>query len=523
MDVLRSSDPGVQLLEGRGDGAGGRPSRGVWTGRVRATVASAEGPTPVRCEFVGSLDLTVYLSSGGDEVLVGGRTVRPNSVLGNLSGAFRTDASPPSGEGGWSGEGAVSYFVGGAYDPSAETIRIGVHPAAMEATGRRTLPGDPAGGSPPAVAPLAVNWNTGRRSAMDDAYEDLRVEPIRTAPPEPPAFHPARAGDRMLLESVPRTRADPGEPPMTLDLRNPEPQTIVQTDPCGIAGQTRVTTWNFMLTPVFELVRRSPPQGAAHSFLSTDELSFDASMPGLTFPGSRWEGLLEWRVSGDGPHSGTCVPDSASETSSFSFRPNPSSRPTSGSDRRNRPLSYHVVAGLEGTTQHYFLVQDELDVLRQEYLDHGFARIPARSEFVPSPLGGALNQGNYGYVIDTGMDRALAMITNEFSGPDGGSLRVTRGFMSPQRNVLAGGSRVDGVSLGESLELAPEGRGPEAWSRLRRACSAAGYAWRCETQAGAEAPCDSPAVHHLRLNLPQSNTNETESIRLVSRKSERGS
>jgi hypothetical protein len=190
---------------------------------------------------------------------------------------------------------------------------------------------------------------------------------------------------------------------------------------------------------------------------------------------------------------------------------------------RNRPLSYHVVASLEGTTQHYFLVQDELDVLRQEYLDHGFERIPARSEFVPSPLGGVLNQGSYGYVLDTGMDRALTMITDEFNRLDGGPLRVTRGFVSPQRNALEGGTRLDGVSLGRSLDLAPEQEGPGPWSKLQRACAAAGYGSRCETEAGDGIPCDSPAVHHLRLNLPQSNTNETESIRLVSRKSERGS
>jgi hypothetical protein len=470
------------------------------------------GESSVSSTFDGSFGFTIYFAANGS-TLVQDQKIPNNMVLGKMAGAFRTELYRPAEE--VSGSGGVSYFIGGTYDPGTETISIEVNTTGMEATGKQTLPGDQAGGIPPAVAPLAVNWNSGRRSPMDDSYEDLPVESIMLEPPKLPAFHPSRSGDAHLLNSVPQTGRGRGHP-MTIDLRNPSPQTVICTSEDSAPPGTRVTTWTFALVPIFNIERDDRSTEAVHSFLSTEEISFHVSIPGVTVGGSDWEGLLSWQVTGQSSNSDNGIPSQASETTSFSFRPNPPDRPTSGSSERNRPISYHVAAGIEGSTQHYFLVQDELDTLRQEYVDHGMPRVPARSELVACPIDGALNLGNYNF-IEAGMQVALDRVTEEFKRLGGGSVSVSRGYLSPQRYRLAVGLPGSGRSFGRSLELVPQQADPAAWSLLSQACTNLGYSSACETETDTAVPCASPLVNHLQVTWPLVRTNETENLREVTK------
>jgi hypothetical protein len=68
-------------------------------------------------------------------------------------------------------------------------------------------------------------------------------------------------------------------------------------------------------------------------------------------------------------NAGNGNPHQATNRTQFSFRPNPSLRPTSGSRVPNDPIQYRVEAQVGGQTSTFDLTQDETDIIRQEYIE----------------------------------------------------------------------------------------------------------------------------------------------------------
>jgi hypothetical protein len=472
-----------------------RPS--VWTGRVTGTVV-VDGSNSLSSSFDGSFGFTIYLSDSHESVLTENQSIPSNTVAGKMSGGFNQEHSSPDQD--ISGNGLVSYFLGGMYDRSSETVRIRLRPAGMEASGKQNFKGDPSNHIAPAVAPLSVNWNTGRRSPMDDWYGDIPKETIVLEAPKMPAIHPGRDGDASLLHGVPQT-GDSVEESIMLDLRNPNPQTIVYTAEDERLHSVRTTTWTFTLVPLFSIEREGRAANGSHSFLSSDLIEFRVSILGVTIPGSLWEGLISWNVSGVGPYAGNGIPSQASQSAAFAFRPNPSNRPISGSTARNRPISYHVAVTIEGTTQYYFLLQDEVDILRQEYLDYGLSPVPGRGEIVARPIDGRLNIGNYNVVVDDGSLEALDAIKGMLKRYTEASVAVVRGYLSPQRRKFAG-TPSDVRPVDTSLDLAPQPPTVANWRALGEACSGAGYSFVYGTESGIEVRYDDPRVELLRVVWP---------------------
>ncbi len=185
----------------------------------------------------------------------------------------------------------------------------------------------------------------------------------------------------------------------------------------------------------------------------------------------------------------------------FAFKPNPGTRPTDGSTVRNRPLQYDVSAAFEGIEQHFILVQDDVDLLRQEYIDHGESVVPPRSDFIAHAVDKSFNIGNYELVVDGGMQAAFDRIGLEYGREPRGSLRVVSGFRSPQRNMATGDFHPKNPHVyGRALDLAPDPSSPSALEVLYQACVRAGYHSVCEAAPGKAVPPGSPDAKHVHID-----------------------
>jgi len=211
--------------------------------------------------------------------------------------------------------------------------------------------------------------------------------------------------------------------------------------------------------------------------------------------------LATWRVKGMGPFSGTGVPEQLPDSMTFAFKPNPGARPTDGSTVPNRPIQYTVSAAFEGIEHFFILVQDEVDLLRQEYIDHQERVVPSRTDCVAHPVDGSFNSGNYDLIVDGGMQAAFDRINLEFGKEPRGSLRVVSGFRSPQRNKATGDSHPDNPhAYGRALDLAPDPLGAEALNSLYLACDRAGYHAVCETSPGRGVPPGSADAEYIHVD-----------------------
>lgn len=136
-----------------------------------------------------------------------------------------------------------------------------------------------------------------------------------------------------------------------------------------------------------------------HSFVSSDVILFRARV--LNKP--QFDAQIDWK-SEDGKKdkilSGVLNPlelkDSADYSRTPALKPNPPTAP----DGRNGKLSYKVTAYLDekvGEQASIIIEQDELDRLRQEYVDMMKRRVPQRNEFTQN--GGQFNTGDYDWAI----------------------------------------------------------------------------------------------------------------------------
>lgn len=242
------------------------------------------------------------------------------------------------------------------------------------------------------------------------------------------------------------------------------------------------------------------------SFTSQDSLLSDGTVgPALLKftaqilrpDGSPVEAPLHWRVEGNGVWSGGGGVGASVVGGSFSFSPTgaPTSNYGLGRGAREDLMSYIITAStiVDGVTIRDALIiqQNEVDQLRQEYIDYGLT-VPDRGSFGAVPnndtnfLAGNINgtvrrtnrgatRDEYGFILNGANMRTIGQqIGAEYSNlvaaatgqPGPFHVRVSSGYRNPLRNEEVGGCFSRGVPVpvcqgpsrhmtGEALDLVP--------------------------------------------------------------------
>ena len=244
--------------------------------------------------------------------------------------------------------------------------------------------------------------------------------------------------------------------------------------------------------PVPSPVQIARQGGNGLSFISTDRITLTASVS------------ADWTVHGVSSNAGRGNPHQAKNRTQFSFRPNPTRRPTSGSRTPNDPIQYRVEAQAGGRTGTFDLTQDETDIIRQEYLDLGPRTPPDRTSIV-SPTIATYNTGNYSLIVDGGMDNAFNNTETAFqaltpAGAAAPQIGVSSGYRNPRRNVAAGSEFPVGSRhvWGTALDLTVAGANATLWTRLRTAGANAGNSSICEN-GPTRVPCTDANVDHVHI------------------------
>ena len=396
-----------------------------------------------------------------------------------------------------SATGVGEWTVGGTYDPAKETIQIAIRSSGINARVTEVVLEEAAGSAAPAPTPFAMRWAWGlpvpRIEEPSTVLEVLK-------PSSPVVIPSEREVDVLMVNTLPQTGLKEFQT-LEIDLRDPEPQMITQTFEDESGFGTRTTTWTFALIPLFNIERLDRGEDGRNSLVSTDSPTFQMGIPGVTMAKSGWTTLASWEVKGEGPLSGNGTPSQLPHSQRFTFQPVPPSRPTEGSTVRNRPLRYAVSAAFEGTVQYFLLMQDEKDLLRQEYIDHGEVVIPSREECLAHPIDGSFNVGNYNFIVDGGMQAALDKVTLEFAKENKEGVRVVVGFRCPQRNRTAGDVHPNNKHvLGRALDLAPISPKAGAVLSLYQACGRAGYHSLCEAAPGTQVPPGNPGAKYVHID-----------------------
>jgi hypothetical protein len=469
-----------------------------WSAIATAT-STISGQDSLSFSSKGSLAFTVFLSKVSRPEGAAASVIPQNSVLGRMAGAFEAEVSTPTGK--VMGEGTAGWIVGGLYDPVTETIGIAIRSSDIDSK-ERLIPLEKAGETTaglPFSTTLNWGWNA-PRNYLGDVQWGLDPSTVLAAlktPSELPVS--GREVDNWMVRSLPQTGLAESQQ-LRIDLKDAEPQTIAQTfqDEAGLGERT--TTWTLTLMPLFEIERDGHAAGAAHSFVSTDSVNLRMVIPGVNVERSGWADLPSWEVKGTGPSSGSGIPSQMEHSTAFSFQPDPGERPRGGSTLRNPPMQYTVSATIKGSKQFFILTQDETDVLRQEYIDHGLGFVPSRGECVGHPIDDSFNEGNYRVMIDGGTQEAFDKIASEFQKERGEGVLAVGGFRSPQRNKAVGDLGSSKHVLGRALDLAPQVPSVTSLTALYETCARAGYHNQCEAAPGREVPPGSPEGRHVHID-----------------------
>ena len=472
----------------------------TWSATAAAT-STITGQNSLSFNFKGSLAFTVFLSEVSNPEGGAISAIPQNSVLGRMVAVFDVEVSTPTRK--VTGEGTVGWIVGGVYDPTTETISIAIRSCDVDASGTDATVGEAVQRSASAGVQFSTTLRWGWKAPRDylgqiawhlDPSTVLEAMKVPAAP-----LTSGREIDTYVVNSIPLTGAR-GQEYLVLDLKEPKPQTLTQTfqDETGLGNRT--TTWTFVLMPHFSIERDGRTADASHSFVSTDSINLRTAIPGVTLSRSGWANLHSWEVKGTVPFGGSGIPSQMLGSTTFSFKPNPRERPTAGSTSRNRPLQYTVSATFNGRMEFFILNQDETDILRQEYIDHGEGFVPTRGDCLDHRIDNSFNEGNYNLVLDGGMQAALGKVVSEFGGKHGG-VQVVGGFRSPQRNKAIGDVHPNNKhTLGRALDLTPQPLSPSSLLALYEACVRAGYDSSCEAAPGKVVSPGSPEGKHVHVD-----------------------
>ncbi len=283
--------------------------------------------------------------------------------------------------------------------------------------------------------------------------------------------------------------------------------------------------------PILTITRQG---STGNTFVSSETISFAAQLTGVP-NAADLVNQVSWTVRSVSANSGTGSPPTATSKSQFSFKPNPTNRPTTGSRSANAPIQIAVDAQASGATTSANLEQDEADIIRQEYVDFG-ATPPGRGSLV-SPANANFNVGNYSLIVDNGLAAALSTTVAKFqqltqaaaqpapaaaavapAAPTAAAaapvaapappaapsapvpaISVESGYRNPRRNVAAG-SKFPVTSRhvwGSALDLSVAGADALLWQRLRNAGASAGTSI-CE-DGPTQKECNDASVDHVHV------------------------
>jgi hypothetical protein len=480
-----------------------------WYGNVTAK-STIGGQNSLSYSSEGTLVFTVFISKLVSREGTGGPVVPENSVAGRMTGRFDAQLSTPTRQ--VTGTGTAEWTIAGTYDPAEETVAVAIRSSGVDAKGTESDLGNAAQGATPGGLPFSTRLIWGFQTRPSMAYTGLRapgsespstildvITLLDVMKPTVPVIPSKREADLCVVSSLPQTGLTDFQR-IVIDLKDPKPQTVIQTFQDEAGFGTRTTTWVFKLIPDFIIERDNRPEEGRFSFVSTDFIGLHIAIPGVTVPKSGWVNLPSWEVNGLGPFSGQ-VHNQLQRSTTFGFQPSPGTRPTNGSTARNRPIQYTISATIEDFVHYLILTQDDTDLLRQEYIDHNESVVPSRSDCVVRRIDNSFNAGNYNVIIDGGMQAALDKVTVEFGKESKSSVRVVSGFRSPQRNKATGDVHPNNRHvLGRALDLVPDPASAESLMSLYQACVRAGYHSFCEAVPGREVPPSSPDGKHVHID-----------------------
>ncbi|HEX9982990.1 MAG TPA: D-Ala-D-Ala carboxypeptidase family metallohydrolase [Thermoanaerobaculia bacterium] len=199
---------------------------------------------------------------------------------------------------------------------------------------------------------------------------------------------------------------------------------------------TTATTDTTATTAVVDTAPPEPPQAVAvtfttpsadgrtakakRSFVTTDVLRFAAE-----------SAEVEWAVE-------TASSDGRLDPATFAGPEYEAKvRPKPAPSSRSKPLRYTLTVAEGDQRSKYVIEQDEIDTIRQQYIDMTKNRVPKRNEFVGE---GKSPRGYFSFAEIRSRDNApYAVFTvleqmDEWRESYGGPLKVNRGFTTPRHN-----------------------------------------------------------------------------------------
>jgi len=168
------------------------------------------------------------------------------------------------------------------------------------------------------------------------------------------------------------------------------------------------------------------------SFVSTDEITFHASMAVACQSSNAGNALFDW-TSNNTPANGSLTPKSVSNQQ-YVAKPSPPAAPSA----RNDPLTYVVTAKFGGTQDQFTLTQDAIDKIRQQYIDMSKSTVPPRDKFIDS---GQSPGGHFTFANIQSRDGAPWAVFSAFDHLEAwrtnyrAALTINRGYSTPKYNA----------------------------------------------------------------------------------------
>ncbi|MDG6925113.1 MAG: hypothetical protein JRN09_01025 [Nitrososphaerota archaeon] len=369
-----------------------------------------------------------------------------NSISGTATGTGSIEVSAAGDQGTAAPTGTMD--IGGSYDPGSNNVNLTldfVHASsAIDVTtpaSSAQAEGQWAATNPDATSPVdmqlvARNWSDIINGQVQQDLTTL-TNPCGATESETEATGPVESSP---WQAPPIRRVNGGTATKTYNYT-------------GQGGETLTVTTVLTIYPSISIQRTDSGDS---TFITTDTPAFtvDVSQSGAD-PSS-----ASWQVSADSQYAGPPSPASGTGAT-FSFQPaSPSNNPTTGSvnGTPNQPLQYRVQVSVGSFVATSELTQDEIDTLRQEYVDYQYDGVPPRANCVQCPAAAlnSLNNGNYGYMVDGfGTDHAMESVLQDVIGGTHGAVQVIGGFRCPQRNAQVHGAARSEHTLGRALDLGP--------------------------------------------------------------------
>lgn len=371
-----------------------------------------------------------------------------NSITGTATGKGSLQVSATGGQATAAPMGTID--LAGSYDPGSNNVNLTLDfvnaTSAIDVTtpsGSAQAEGqwastNPSAQSPLNQSPLNIELNA---PGWSDIMNGLTGQDTVTVTPScgPPVSETESAGP---IESSPWAA-----PP----IQRVSGGTATKTyNYGGQAGETITVTTVLTIYPSISIQRTDNSES---TFISTDTPAFtvDTSQSGAD------PNTASWQVTT--PSDGNAgPPNPATGTgATFSFQPK-SNNPTAGSLTANPALQYNIQVTAGSYTATAQLTQDEIDTLRQEYVDFEYDDVPQRTDCVQCPAAGldSPNNGNYGYMLDGfGTDHTMESVLQEVTDAAHGPVQILGGFRCPQRNANFGGVPQSDHTLGRALDLGP--------------------------------------------------------------------